>query len=276
MRKQWFTRVRLPNTHLTRSNVGPFPQSLPTPTLNRHDTTAVWALRLFSEPGGPTPITETARNLNADLLHHHQSSFRTHLARSSKLEFKQRREPVGGLCIRLHLLEKNTLPDAAEPRQPGAGRIGESRIPGTARTSWVEIVGHNPGDSDLIGVRSEQGGSEALCNRGNHAVDQAARCDARLPAVAVDGRRGVEVDHRIETEQLVPKKQVAQIRFASIRSSSRRDLHHDRLGSRQRTVILDQRRQPDIDAAAGGTVVLHPRGTVGEDQGQRGPVSCGS
>ncbi len=37
------------------------PQSLLTPALDRHDTAAVWALRLHSEPGGPTSITGTAR-----------------------------------------------------------------------------------------------------------------------------------------------------------------------------------------------------------------------
>ena len=38
-----------------------FPQSLPTPALDRHDTAAVWALRLHGEPGGPASITSTAR-----------------------------------------------------------------------------------------------------------------------------------------------------------------------------------------------------------------------
>ena len=33
----------------------------PTPALDRHDTAAVWALRLHGEPGGPTSITGTAR-----------------------------------------------------------------------------------------------------------------------------------------------------------------------------------------------------------------------
>ena len=37
------------------------PQSLPAPALDRHDTAAVWALRLHGEPGGPTSITSTAR-----------------------------------------------------------------------------------------------------------------------------------------------------------------------------------------------------------------------
>src|ERR1039458_3625821 len=37
------------------------PQSLPTPALDRHDTAAVWTLRLHGEPGGPTSITGTAR-----------------------------------------------------------------------------------------------------------------------------------------------------------------------------------------------------------------------
>jgi hypothetical protein len=32
---------------------GSFPQSLPTPALDRHDTAAVWAPRLHGEPGGP-------------------------------------------------------------------------------------------------------------------------------------------------------------------------------------------------------------------------------
>jgi hypothetical protein len=40
---------------------GTFPQSLPTPALNRHDTEAVWDLRLHGEPGGPTSIPGTAR-----------------------------------------------------------------------------------------------------------------------------------------------------------------------------------------------------------------------
>ncbi len=40
-----------------------FPQSLPTPALYRHDTAAVWVLRLHGEPGGPTSITGTARSL---------------------------------------------------------------------------------------------------------------------------------------------------------------------------------------------------------------------
>jgi len=39
----------------------PFPQSLPTPALDRHDTAAVWDLRLHGDPGGPTSITGTAR-----------------------------------------------------------------------------------------------------------------------------------------------------------------------------------------------------------------------
>src|SRR5665213_539778 len=39
----------------------PFPQSLPTPALDRHDTAAVWTLRLHDESGGPTSITGTAR-----------------------------------------------------------------------------------------------------------------------------------------------------------------------------------------------------------------------
>jgi len=38
------------------------PQSLPTPALDRHDTAAVWALRLHGEPGGPASITGAARS----------------------------------------------------------------------------------------------------------------------------------------------------------------------------------------------------------------------
>ena len=60
MRLQWFIHVRLLVAYLTRCS-GPFPQSLPTPALNRHDTAAVWVLRLLGEPGGPTSITGTAR-----------------------------------------------------------------------------------------------------------------------------------------------------------------------------------------------------------------------
>ena len=40
MRLQWFIHVRLLVAHLTRFSE-PFPQSLPTPALNRHDTAAV-------------------------------------------------------------------------------------------------------------------------------------------------------------------------------------------------------------------------------------------
>ena len=60
MRLQWFIHVRLLVAYLTRCS-GPFPQSLPTPALDRHDTAAVWVLRLLGEPGGPTSITGTAR-----------------------------------------------------------------------------------------------------------------------------------------------------------------------------------------------------------------------
>ena len=42
---------------------GLFPQSLPTPALDRHDTAAVWAPRLHGEPGGPTSIAGTARSV---------------------------------------------------------------------------------------------------------------------------------------------------------------------------------------------------------------------
>jgi len=45
----------------TPAGSGLFPQSLPTPALDRHDTAAVWVLRLHGEPGGPTSITSTAR-----------------------------------------------------------------------------------------------------------------------------------------------------------------------------------------------------------------------
>src|ERR1035437_10528252 len=38
-----------------------FPQSLPTPALDRHDTAVVWGLRLHGDPGGPTSVTGTAR-----------------------------------------------------------------------------------------------------------------------------------------------------------------------------------------------------------------------
>jgi len=34
---------------------------LPTPALDRHDTAAVWVLRLHGEPGAPTSITDSAR-----------------------------------------------------------------------------------------------------------------------------------------------------------------------------------------------------------------------
>ena len=40
---------------------GLFPQSLPTPALNRHDIAVVWDLRLHGDPGGPTSITNRAR-----------------------------------------------------------------------------------------------------------------------------------------------------------------------------------------------------------------------
>ena len=40
MRPQWFIHVRLLVAYLTRCS-GPFPQSLPTPALDRHDTAAV-------------------------------------------------------------------------------------------------------------------------------------------------------------------------------------------------------------------------------------------
>ena len=60
MRQQWFTHVRLLVAHLTRW-LRAFPQSLPTPALDRHDTAAVWDLRLYGEPGGPPSITGTAR-----------------------------------------------------------------------------------------------------------------------------------------------------------------------------------------------------------------------
>ena len=71
-RRQRFTHVRLPVTHQTRFWRA-FPRSLPTPALDRHDTAAVWALRLHGEPGGPTSITGTAaldqRSSTSSALH---------------------------------------------------------------------------------------------------------------------------------------------------------------------------------------------------------------
>jgi hypothetical protein len=62
MRQQWFTHVRLLVAYLARWSQ-PFPQSLPTPALDRHDTAAVWDLRLHGDPGGPPSITGTARTV---------------------------------------------------------------------------------------------------------------------------------------------------------------------------------------------------------------------
>jgi hypothetical protein len=60
MHQQWFTHVRLLVAHLTRW-LRAVSKSLPTPALDRHDTAAVWDLRLHGEPGGPISITGTAR-----------------------------------------------------------------------------------------------------------------------------------------------------------------------------------------------------------------------
>src|SRR4051794_6027014 len=55
-RPQWFIHVRLLVAYLTRYS-GPFPQSLPTPALNRHDTAAEWHLRPVRQPRGTNSIT---------------------------------------------------------------------------------------------------------------------------------------------------------------------------------------------------------------------------
>jgi len=49
------------SSHTRPADCEPFPQSLPTPALNRHDTAAVWTPRLHGEPGGSSSITGTAR-----------------------------------------------------------------------------------------------------------------------------------------------------------------------------------------------------------------------
>src|ERR1039458_8021368 len=43
------------------SFLAPSSPPIPTPALDRHDTAAVWNLRLHGESGGPTSITGTAR-----------------------------------------------------------------------------------------------------------------------------------------------------------------------------------------------------------------------
>ena len=66
------------SSHTRPAGCGPFPQSLPTPALDRHDTAAVWDLRLHGEPGGPTSITGTARSVLTISTSSSSLPFRTH------------------------------------------------------------------------------------------------------------------------------------------------------------------------------------------------------
>jgi hypothetical protein len=62
--RQRFTLVRLPSAYLTGQRP-PFPETLTTPAIGPEQLSVVWTLALQPESGGPTPISCTARLLQA-------------------------------------------------------------------------------------------------------------------------------------------------------------------------------------------------------------------
>src|SRR5680860_149257 len=74
MRQQWFTHVRLPVAHLTRSRRA-FPATLTTTALDRRSIRWFGLPACTASPEGQTSITGTAQVCAGDLLHHHHAPF---------------------------------------------------------------------------------------------------------------------------------------------------------------------------------------------------------
>src|SRR5271165_2040248 len=84
----------------------------------------------------------------------------------------------------------------------------------------VHANSDDPGDPAQVSVGSQQGRPMAVGNRGDHAIDHAARSDTCSAATAIDPRGGVKIDGGIETEQSESQQQPAQVGLTLIGSGA--------------------------------------------------------
>ncbi len=101
------------------------------------------------------------------------------------------------------------------------------------------------------------------------------RGHADASASPIDPCRPVEIDCRIEVQQLAAQQEAAKVGLTLVGASTRGHLHEDGIGHGQGAVGGDQRSHTTVDRAPGRTVELHPRGRVRQDHATLGPVSAG-
>lgn len=116
-----------------------------------------------------------------------------------------------------------------------------------------------------VDVVGEQGGVVAPGDGGDEAVDEAARSDSVVAALAVDPGGGFEVGCGVDRMEVKSLQQSAEVALAGVGACASEYLHDHRLGHRDRTVVGDQLGESDIDGASGGTVELDPGRGVRQD-----------
>ncbi len=141
---------------------------------------------------------------------------------------------------------------------------GERHRSCTAR-GWIHADADDVGDAMQIDVVCQQGCVVAPCDGGDEAVDEAARSDSFLAALAVDPGGGFKVGGGVDRVQVKPLQQPAQVALAGVGACAGENLHHHRLGHRERPIFGDELGESDINRASGGSVELDPGRGVGQD-----------
>ena len=97
---------------------------------------------------------------------------------------------------------------------------GDERSTVTGAATPVEFDAHDIGDAVDVGVECEERNAVPVGDRRDHAVDQTARGHAFLAAGAVDARRGIEVDSRVEAQEVEAQQEPTQVMFALIAAAA--------------------------------------------------------
>ena len=129
----------------------------------------------------------------------------------------------------------------------------------------VHLNADDPRDAVQVDVLREEVSFIPKRNRGNHAVDKAPRSYSLPSAPAIDARRRVKVGGDVKGEKLEAQKKPTEVGFTLIGPGPSQDFHDDRIGNGEGTIVGDKAREAEVDRAAGGPVVLHPRRGIGED-----------
>ena len=95
-----------------------------------------------------------------------------------------------------------------------------------------------------------------MSDRRDHAVDHPPRGDADAPARSIDAHGRIEVDRRIEAQQLEPEEKPAEIYLPLLASSAGGYLHHHWLGDGNLRLRGDELSEAPIDRASCRPVLI--------------------